>query len=399
MALRPRSVERRYVVGPTIANGPNAAVYRGSVEGTETVVAIKHFLPGHREAAVVRETAAVAALDHPNIVELIDVGQEGRSAFMIFEHIHGPSLAAILAALQRLARPMPVEIALGVGAAIARALAHLHERSLPDGRPLGLVHRDLRAENVLIARDGVPKLIGFGHALVAGHAAPPVHLGEGATVAPELALGEAGDARVDLFALGQLLDRLLPSLERDPELSAIIERAIAPEPESRLRSARELEKQLDRFRAARQIPVSSSAIAIFVDELMPHVPAPGAVRPGPMQGATLILPADASEAARAPRTEARPTPSVAPEERESGPPRKKRVERLTRSRTPRLPRLPSLPRPDKTVQRARLSLSIRMHRLRLALKQSPSLWLVAGGVAALIIAIGTLVLLSRAFGE
>jgi serine/threonine protein kinase len=305
-------------------------VYQGSAPDIGRQVAIKRMLKGDSTGEIkdlfLREVAVCATLEHPNVVEVIDAGQSAGDLFLVMEFVDGPSLAELLEVLHKRNERLPVEITCGIIAMVARGLAHAHERSLPDGTSLGIVHRDVAAENVLISRSGLPKLVDFGLAKLAGHdlTTPGTIRGRPRALAPEQARGEKIDARCDIFALGAMMFELAsgqhlypheqlatvlwkvvagdydPLPERmpgvDPDLVRIIQTAVNPEPKDRFRSAREMERALDNFRAARGMRIESSRIASLISRSWPEVQALREVKrtdgPGEMEGSRLVLSAD-----------------------------------------------------------------------------------------------------------
>src|SRR6185436_4139912 len=156
-----------------------------------------------------REGRAVAALSHPNIVALYDVGREGDTAYVVTELLEGATLR------ERLQKgPLPARKALDYVRAIADAIAAAHSR--------GIIHRDLKPENVFVTNDGRIKVLDFGIAhmtaasplaasgggetMAAGSTtAPGMMIGTVGYMAPEQVRGTATDPRTDVFALGVLL--------------------------------------------------------------------------------------------------------------------------------------------------------------------------------------------------
>ncbi|MCU0724407.1 MAG: serine/threonine protein kinase [Planctomycetes bacterium] len=205
-----------------------------------------------------REAVAALNLDHPNLVRGLDVGttSDGR-VFLAMEFVDGPSLARLI----REEGPLGEERVVSVATGIARGLDHAHR--------LGLLHRDVKPDNVLIAPDGTPKLADLG--LVAESAGAPARAALGTRVyaAPEvLAGGEAGP-RSDLYALGVTLvaavlgaelrrskgvvGRRLPAEAGGVALSeglrAVVERLLRRDPAERYASAAELLLDLEALRA------------------------------------------------------------------------------------------------------------------------------------------------------
>jgi eukaryotic-like serine/threonine-protein kinase len=216
-----------------------------------------------------QEARAVAALNHPNILAVFDIGEQNGSPFIVSELLEGESLRA---ALDRGVMPQRKTIEYGVQ--IAHGLAAAHDK--------GIVHRDLKPENIFITKDGRIKILDFGLAklaltmgadsnevtLTTPHTAIGVVMGTASYMAPEQVRGEAADARTDIFAFGAVLYEMLSGVRafrRDtaaetmtavmkddpPELSdpgrtvssaleRIVRRCLEKNPEQRFQSARDL---------------------------------------------------------------------------------------------------------------------------------------------------------------
>jgi TolB-like protein/Flp pilus assembly protein TadD len=228
-----------------------------------------------------RETRAVAALSHPNIVAIHDVGLEGGVLFAVTELLEGETLRA------RLERgPIPWVVAVGIGTAIADGLAAAHAR--------GIVHRDLKPANVFLTADGRVKVLDFGLATTPRHAAgwtmepstlsgetmPGTILGTVSYMSPEQARGAPVDARSDVFSLGCVLHEMVagppafsPSLEAiaaglekaarplpaetPAVLVGVIRRCLENDPDRRFASAREVASELRACDAGEPAPAVS----------------------------------------------------------------------------------------------------------------------------------------------
>ena len=217
-----------------------------------------------------QEAKALAALDHPHILSIHDVGTENGTAYVVFELLEGETLR------QRLERgALPTRKAVDLAVQICRGLAAAHAR--------GIIHRDLKPENLFLTRDGRLKILDFGLAKLsespereqelqkagAGTATEPgMLLGTVGYMSPEQARGQAADARSDVFALGAVLyemlsgrraftgatpaDRLSAVLNDDPPsltaakssvpaaLERIVMRCLEKRPEDRFQSAHDL---------------------------------------------------------------------------------------------------------------------------------------------------------------
>ncbi len=217
-----------------------------------------------------QEARAVAALNHPNILAVFDVGQDNGAPFLVSELLEGESLRA---ALDR--GPLPQRKTIEYGVQIAHGLAAAHEK--------GIVHRDLKPENIFITKDGRIKILDFGLAKLAQTAgtspdevtltsaqntAAGVVMGTASYMAPEQVRGEGSDPRTDIFAFGAVLYEMLSGVRafrRDtaaetmtavlkddppelsnpgrmvsPTLERIVRRCLEKSPEQRFQSARDL---------------------------------------------------------------------------------------------------------------------------------------------------------------
>jgi serine/threonine-protein kinase len=147
-----------------------------------------------------REARAAAQLSHPGIVTVIDRGEEDGRQFIVFEFVDGETLKELI---QR-GGPMPVRRALELGLEIGRALAFAHQQ--------GLVHRDVKPQNVLLNGDGRAQVTDFGIARTldaVGHTETGTVLGTSHYIAPEQARGERVDAQTDVYSFGVVLYELL----------------------------------------------------------------------------------------------------------------------------------------------------------------------------------------------
>jgi len=191
----------RYVVECEVGQGGMAVVYRGTDLVLNRPVAIK-VLHQHlaqkpeARARFAREARIIARLKHPNVVEVYDFsGEDSDRAFIVAEFVEGMPLSDFLSRYG----PMPPEVAALVTGVVARALHHAHEQ--------GVIHRDVKPENIMVRRDGVLKLMDFGIA----HVVDMEHLtmtgaiiGSPAHMSPEQVDGKALDARTDIFSLGTM---------------------------------------------------------------------------------------------------------------------------------------------------------------------------------------------------
>ncbi|WNG26505.1 serine/threonine protein kinase [Cystobacter fuscus] len=215
-AVREKELVGKYFLHERLGVGGMAEVFRATYSpegGFEKVVAIKRILPAYAEdedfvTLFRREAELGSLLNHPNIVQVLDVGRFGDTYFMAMEHIEGMSLRELL----KSHGPLPLAVVAYLGAELGQALDYVHRRTSSEGLPLNLVHRDVNPPNILLSRIGEVKLGDFGVARAAIH----VRLtqvdrvrGKLGYLAPEQARGQAFDGRADLFALGLTLHEAL----------------------------------------------------------------------------------------------------------------------------------------------------------------------------------------------
>ncbi len=319
-------------------------VYAARATGPESfqkVVALKRVLP-HLEqeeefvAMFLEEARLAATLDHPNIVQVVELGQSKHGYFLTMELVHGVSLRSVLRNAAK-TQAIPLGCALTVVAALAAGLHYAHDRVGPDGHPMGLVHRDVSPSNVLITYDGVVKLIDFGVAKAAAHTArtrATVLKGKVGYMSPEQCRGVPVDRRSDLFSLGVLLyelttlhrpfyeDNHFAALNRivsgdferpstlvpdyPPGLEQIVSQALAADPQHRYPSARAMLDDLEQFAQAEGLRLSGALLADYVVEQMGRPPFPTygpVLPPAPLdEQPTIARSAPAPVAAPAPAT-------------------------------------------------------------------------------------------------
>ena len=205
----------RYELRDLIGRGGMGEVYRARDTRLDRVVAVKTLAPRLAADAVARarferEARAVAALSHPNILAIYDVGDADGVLFVVTELLEGATLRTRL-----LAGPLAPEIARDYAQQLARGLAAAHAK--------GILHRDLKPANAFVAQDGRVKILDFGLAMMTSaressgeaetiadaHTNPGVMLGTPAYMSPEQMRDSDVDHRTDLFALGAVLYEMI----------------------------------------------------------------------------------------------------------------------------------------------------------------------------------------------
>ena len=259
----------RYRLIEEVGQGGMAVVFRAQDETLKREVAIK-LLHQHlasdteSKARLEREAQAVAKLHHENILEIFDYsGIASESAFIVTEFIDGKTLKQLFEH-RRIRHP---EVAAMIAGEIGGALAHAHS--------VGIIHRDVKPENVMIRKDGVLKLMDFGIAQVVDLQRMTVTgqlLGSPAYMAPELIEGKPLDFRTDVFSVGIILYQMatgtLPFAGKNPhEVLRRIGEGRFPDPRSANRLISDDLSRIMRRALARNPDDRYADVSRFVDEL------------------------------------------------------------------------------------------------------------------------------------
>jgi serine/threonine-protein kinase len=261
----------RFSVRSEIGRGSNGVVYSAHDPVLDREVAIKAIPLSHDtqfraqvEANFLNEAKAAAGLNHPHIVTVFDAGKSDQLAYIAMERLKGEDLHDYMASGAR----MGWRQAATLMARVADAVHFAHKR--------GLIHRDLKPSNIFLLRDGKPKVLDFGVALMNMGDGSDAHrrqlIGTPNYMSPEQALGKRLDARSDVFSLGTILYELLggqrafegktieetisqvisdepmplASLHKDVPvlLASVVERALAKDPAQRYQTAGEMRNEL-----------------------------------------------------------------------------------------------------------------------------------------------------------
>lgn len=271
----------RFRMGARIGAGGMGEVYSATDPELGRRVAIK-LLPAaasgdeEYQTRLKREAHAAARLNHPNIVTIYEMGDHNGQPYIVMEHVEGQTLSELVTK-----GPLELERVIEIGAQVAAGLRKAHES--------GVIHRDIKASNIIVDHDGRARILDFGLAVVSGAmrmTQPGCAMGTPMYMSPEQVEGREVDARSDLFALGVVLYELLtgtcpfkretksetiaavlgatpePIAKLRPdapaELVAIIERLIEKDPRARYASASDLYDDLDQLRAGTQTMTISS---------------------------------------------------------------------------------------------------------------------------------------------
>jgi len=273
----------------------------------------------------VDEAKLAAQLNHNNIIHIYDLGKIQSSYYIAMEYIDGYDLKNILKKAQERDQPLSVEIALFVASKIAAALDYAHRKRDFEDKEMGLVHRDVSPQNVLISEEGDIKLCDFGIAKAASKAS---HTQAGALkgklqyMSPEQAWGRNIDKRSDIFALATVLFEMLtarklfagdnelsileqvrearvtpPSQFNDevtPQIDAIVLKALQKDPANRYQTAGEMQRDLDAVLYSFKPTPTSADLAIYMHRLATSVATPAHTMemhaPEPPQAANELKP-------------------------------------------------------------------------------------------------------------
>lgn len=272
-----------YLLLKRLAVGGMAELYLAKDTRSNRMVVLKRILPYLAEEVeflkmFLDEARIAAQLHHPNIVEVFELGRLDGSTFISMEWVDGIDLRKVLQKEQERESPIPPGIGAWVIARLCEGLHHAHQRPGTDGKPLGIIHRDVSPQNVMVSYRGDVKLVDFGIAKATAwmsRSKPGVIKGKFLYLAPEQLTQDRLDHRADLFALGTLLyeltvgkspfyrnttEAVIYSIRmEDPEpphtvvpgypisLSRIIMRCLEKDRDKRYQSAEEIRAALDGF--------------------------------------------------------------------------------------------------------------------------------------------------------
>jgi eukaryotic-like serine/threonine-protein kinase len=214
--LHPGSTLGRYELLLPIAKGGMAQVWAARLRGSrgfQKLVAIKTILAGvidntRMEQMFLEEAQLASQIHHPNVVGTLELGEENSALYLVMEWVDGESLSVVLSKAAA-SGGVPLPIAVNLIGQACQGLYAAHNLRDESGALLGLVHRDVSPQNLLVTFSGTAKLVDFGIAKATSKASGLTEAGEikgkFAYMAPEQVRGQAIDARTDLFALGILL--------------------------------------------------------------------------------------------------------------------------------------------------------------------------------------------------
>jgi len=243
----------------------------------------------------VDEAKIALGLNHPNIIQVFDFGAVADTYFLAMEHVEGIDLLRLLQEAARARQRLPYGLSAYIVQQLAKGLDYAHRKTVEFGQPLGIVHRDISPPNILLSKNGEIKLVDFGLAKANTQIESTdqgVVKGKFSYLSPEAASGLEVDHRADVFAVGIILWEMftgrrlfygesdyqtvelvrqarVPSIaalnpEVEPELEAVVRKALAREPNDRYQSAADLGDALTQYLFSHRMKVSSRDIATLV---------------------------------------------------------------------------------------------------------------------------------------
>jgi serine/threonine-protein kinase len=292
-----------YLLFDRIGQGGMAEIFlaRGKTSiGATRLAVVKLVLPllasdSRFAAMLVAEAKLAAQLTHANVVQTYDLGREEGRLYIAMEYVEGFDLNELLRRCARAKLPLPAEFALFIVGETLRALDYAHRRRDADGKPLGIVHRDVSPSNVLISFEGEVKLCDFGIARAVSASAdltPEAIEGKAAYMSPEHARAQGIDGRSDIFAASIILYEMLAgrrlykpapgqdalamareaeipplpdrSLPDHARLAAIVARGLAVDPAQRYGTALAMVRDLDDYAMANRLIASPLKLGSFL---------------------------------------------------------------------------------------------------------------------------------------
>ena len=290
-----------------VAVGGMAELFKARQRGPhdfEKIVAIKRILPHLSDndefvRMFIDEAKLAAQLNHPNIVQIFDLGKASGSYYIAMEFVDGRDLRNLLRKVREYKLPMPEVLAASVIMKMASALDYAHRKRAIDDKELKLVHRDISPQNILISYEGAVKLVDFGIAKAATKSTQ-THAGalKGKLLymSPEQALGQPLDGRSDIYSLGLVLAELLTGercfqadselgvLEKvrlgkvmeiravnpgiSVEMGTILDKILVKDVDRRYASARLLERDLKALLAKQRYEPTEHDLAEYVNTLL-----------------------------------------------------------------------------------------------------------------------------------
>jgi serine/threonine-protein kinase len=302
-----RRILGRYTILGKLTQGGMAEVYLARQQGPagySKLVVVKRVRPNLANdkdfvAMFVNEARLAALINHPNVVQIFDLGQDKKDWFLAMEFLDGRDMLQVGRACRAHNKAVPFDVTARIIADACAGLEHAHRLVGVDGKPLNLVHRDMSPENLLITFEGQVKVVDFGIAKARDNAfrtqAGQIK-GKLGYVAPEAILGKELDGRADIFAIGatlylflcgrpaftgsnpmEIFERSLQPPEAPsklnprvpPMLEEICIKCLQQDPKKRYRTAGELRGALEGYMQSTKRPLGPAQLSQFMQILFP----------------------------------------------------------------------------------------------------------------------------------
>jgi formylglycine-generating enzyme required for sulfatase activity/tRNA A-37 threonylcarbamoyl transferase component Bud32/dienelactone hydrolase len=284
-----------YEILEKLGEGGMGVVYKAQDTKLDRLVALK-FLPqrltvsDNDKARFIQEARAASALNHPNILTIYDFNEEGEESFIVMELVEGGSLKSMILAAKEIKTPLPTSRVIDYGFQIAQGLAKAHEK--------GIVHRDIKCDNIMVTEDGLVKIMDFGLAKLKGAVGltrTGSTVGTAAYMSPEQVRGEEVDEHADIWAYGVVLFELLTGqlpfrgehesammysiTNEDPkpledfrtdipsQLRQIVERCLQKDRSERYASMSQILEDISKLRPAAGVEVKALSIQAIMNSL------------------------------------------------------------------------------------------------------------------------------------
>jgi len=296
----------RYELMCPIAEGGMASVWiarQTGKHGFQKLVAIKTILPKYAaeptfQSMFVDEARIASRIEHANVTQILDVGEQHGVTYLVMEYVDGDALSKINRAAKKKDAKVPLGIVLRVMADVSGGLHAAHELRDEAGALMGVVHRDVSPQNVLVTTRGVAKLIDFGIAKAKGRLSGDTNAdqlkGKVHYMPPEQALGKPVDRRADVWAVGAVIYHLIsgrPPFDAENEIQTlfqvtsgksptplppstplpvreVIKKALMFAPDARYPTAAALQQALEEAMVQANLTTSTSTVAAFLAEMV-----------------------------------------------------------------------------------------------------------------------------------
>jgi serine/threonine protein kinase len=307
---QPRRMLGRYELLFVLGQGGMGEVHLARLSGAggfEKLCIVKTILPQMKAETqfverFLHEARVLTHLTHANIAQVYDMGEADGTLFMAIEYVPGVDLARVETRSATTGTFLPLPIALHIGRLMNDALGYAHRKANPEGTSLGIVHRDVSPQNVMVSYEGEVKVIDFGLAKSSArskHTLPATVMGKLGYMSPEQALAQTVDARSDIFSAGivvwemiagrplydggtmaemvmKMANPTIPSLReaRGPEVSEalnqVVMRALAKDPAARYGRADEFARALNEVAVREGLTISAEEAGNFVRAMCPE---------------------------------------------------------------------------------------------------------------------------------